>query len=149
MVLSSGADCGCGQLHHTVTENRADCDHGHHRPATGTPTPTKKLSPIVSQLQFRLRSRARAALAQQGCRLEIHAPWTTGACCASARPFGRWCGHLPQEGGREVGRSVLLKFVYSSSTTTRKGSWFFVTPLAGGVVIGQGGSTSPDKRQVP
>ena len=36
--------CGCGQLHHTATENRADCDHGRHRPTTETSTPTKSLA---------------------------------------------------------------------------------------------------------
>ena len=37
--------------------------------------------------------------------------------CALARPLGRRGGRLPQEGGREVGYSVLLRFVDSSSTT--------------------------------
>ena len=36
-------------------------------------------------------------------------------------PIGRWCGHQPQEGGREVVYSMLLKFGDSSSTITRKG----------------------------
>ena len=115
----------------------------------GDSNSNKKVQPNREPTSVQVEKPSASGLARQGCRLEIHAPWTTGACCASARPFGRWCGHLPQEGGREVGRSVLLKFVDSSSTTTREGSWFFVTPLASAVVIGHGGSTSPDKRQVP
>ena len=38
----TGVGCGRGWLQwsHTATENRKDCDHGGHRPATPTPTPT-------------------------------------------------------------------------------------------------------------
>ena len=42
-------------------------------------------------------------------------------------PVGRRYGHLLQEGGREVGHSVLLKFVDSSSTITCEGSWTSVS----------------------
>ena len=42
-------------LHHTATENHADCDHARHRPATEDSDSHKKAQPIREPLQFRLR----------------------------------------------------------------------------------------------
>ena len=99
------ADC-------TATENRTDCEHGRHRPATATPTPTKS-------------SANSCAIAVQVERL--------------------------QEGGRELGYWVLLKFVDSSSASTWKAS---LTPVSH--YIGRRCRHwprrwlyTPDKRQVP
>ena len=142
------ADCGCGQLHNTATENRADCDNARHRPATGTPTPTQSsatswaTSVQVGKLSARCPRPARKPIRNPR-------PVDNSILLCVNSPIGR-CGHLLQEGGREAGYPVPLMFVESSSTITCKGSWTFVShPLAGGIVIGQeGGCTSPDNRQV-
>ena len=57
------------QRPHTGTENRKDCDHGRHRPATQTPTPTKSSANSWAFFQFRLRIWARGAPTRQGSRL--------------------------------------------------------------------------------
>ena len=117
---SPTADCGCGQLHYTAAENRADCDNARHRPATGTPTPIESsasswaTSVQVEKLSARCRRTARKPI-RNPC------PTDNSILLCVNSPTGRRCGHLLQEGGREVGHSMLLMFVDSSSTITCKG----------------------------
>ena len=113
------ADCGCGQLHCMTTENRADCDNARHRPATGTPTPIKSSANSEATQVEKLSARCRRT-----ARKPIRNPRSVDnsiLLCVNS-PIGRMCGHLLQEGGREVGHSMLLMFVDSSSTITCKGS---------------------------
>ena len=112
------ADCGCGQLHNTATENRADCDNARHRPATGTPTPIKSSANSEATQVEKLSARCRRT-ASKPIRNPRSVDNSILLCVNS--PIGR-CGHLLQERGREVGDSVPLMFVESSSTITCKGS---------------------------
>ena len=104
-----------------ATENRADCDNARHRPATETPTPIKS---SANSLATSVQVEKLSARCRRTARKPIRNPCSTDnsiLLCVNS-PTGRRCGHLLQEGGREVGHSMLLMFVDSSSTITCKGS---------------------------
>ena len=109
------ADCGCGQLHCTATENRTYCDHGRHRPGA---VQVEKLS---------ARS-PRTARKPPSCCGNRPSPVRTSA----SGSYVRWATRCHWQAVRTSRGLPCL------------------TPLTGGVVVGQeGGCTSPDKRQVP
>ena len=98
-VMASGALSATegGQLHHTATENRTDCDHGRHRPATETLTHTKKLSQFVSHCNSRREAAGRRT--RGGLLKFVDSSSTTtwkGSLTPVPHSIGRRCRHWPR-----------------------------------------------------